>query len=62
MKKKKLRRILLTGSNGQVGWELQRLLLPIGDIISPKKQHFDLSKPETLRKNIRSIDYGDETW
>jgi dTDP-4-dehydrorhamnose reductase len=55
MTKKKPRRILLTGSTGQVGWELQRSLLPLGEIISPKTQQLDLLKPESIRKNIREL-------
>ena len=48
-------KILLTGSNGQVGWELQRTLAPLGEVIAPSREQFDLSRPETLRKTILSI-------
>lgn len=27
-------KILLLGKNGQVGWELQRALLPLGELIA----------------------------
>ena len=29
-----MRTILLTGKNGQVGWELQRTLAPLGKVIA----------------------------
>ena len=48
-----MKRILLTGSSGQVGWELHRTLMPHGEIIAPNREAFDLSKPETLRKKIQ---------
>ena len=48
-------RILLTGGNGQVGWELQRALAPLGEVIAPCREQFDLSRPETLRQAILNI-------
>jgi dTDP-4-dehydrorhamnose reductase len=50
---KKQRKILLTGCTGQVGWELHRSLLPHGEIIAPKRQQLELTKPEFIRKKIR---------
>jgi len=47
------RRILLTGGNGQIGWELQRSLKPQWVIIAPSRKEFDLSKPESLRAKIK---------
>lgn len=41
-------RILLTGSNGQVGGALKPLLAKGGTVIAPSRAAFDLSKPETL--------------
>lgn len=35
-------KILLLGSNGQVGWELQRSLSPLGDVIAPLRDDLDL--------------------
>lgn len=46
-------RILLTGSSGQVGRDLHRLLKPLGEIIAPSRQEFDLGRPESLRVSIR---------
>lgn len=42
-------RILLTGRNGQVGWELQRSLLPLGQVIALGRDDADLANPKTLR-------------
>jgi len=36
-------RILITGANGQVGWELRRSMLPVGQVIAPDRTCLDLS-------------------
>jgi dTDP-4-dehydrorhamnose reductase len=41
-------RILLTGTNGQVGGALRPLLAMHGTVIAPSRTQFDLSKPKTL--------------
>jgi dTDP-4-dehydrorhamnose reductase len=41
-------RILLTGTNGQVGGALRPLLAMYGTVIAPSRTEFDLSKPKTL--------------
>ena len=46
--------ILLIGSNGQVGKELQQILPFYGDIISVAHPTVDLAQPDTLRNVIRS--------
>jgi dTDP-4-dehydrorhamnose reductase len=48
-------RILLTGANGQVGWELQRALAPLGDVIALDRSQLDLARPEVLRGRVREI-------
>ncbi|WP_126455358.1 dTDP-4-dehydrorhamnose reductase [Sulfuriflexus mobilis] len=45
-------RILLLGRNGQVGWELNRSLLPLGEVIALDRTQADLSRPESLRKIV----------
>jgi dTDP-4-dehydrorhamnose reductase len=50
--KKDVRRILLTGSSGQVGWELKRALMQLGEVIAPDRGQFDLARPKSLRKKI----------
>ncbi|MEC4818530.1 MAG: dTDP-4-dehydrorhamnose reductase [Scytonema sp. PMC 1069.18] len=44
--------ILLFGSNGQVGTELQKILSPSGNFIAVARPMVDLSQPDTLRKAI----------
>lgn len=46
-------RILLTGSSGQVGWELKRSLLPLGEVIAPARGEFDLARPVPVRDYLR---------
>jgi dTDP-4-dehydrorhamnose reductase len=41
-------RILLTGANGQVGWELARSLMPLGEVIAPGRADCELALPQTL--------------
>ncbi len=47
------RRILLTGTTGQVGWELCRTLAPLGTILAPDRNLLDLSRPEKIRAQVR---------
>ena len=42
-------KILLFGKNGQVGWELNRSLLPLGDVTALGRDDADFSNPESLR-------------
>ncbi|MEH2350573.1 MAG: dTDP-4-dehydrorhamnose reductase [Nostoc sp.] len=46
--------ILLIGSNGQVGKELEQILPSYGDIISVIRPTVDLAQPDTLRNFIRA--------
>ena len=48
-------KILLTGKNGQVGWELQRTLAPLGEVVAVDRQALDLAKPDAIRALIREI-------
>nr|AFU10517.1 dTDP-4-dehydrorhamnose reductase [Burkholderia thailandensis] len=48
-------RILVTGQNGQVGWELRRALAPLGDVVACGRETADLSKPETLVPLVASV-------
>ena len=53
-------KILLLGKNGQVGWELQRALAPLGELIaldfdSPGPLSADFSKPESLVATVRAV-------
>jgi dTDP-4-dehydrorhamnose reductase len=50
-------KILLLGKNGQVGWELQRSLAPLGEVLALDRQSTthcgDLSQPERLAQTVR---------
>lgn len=48
--------VLLLGKNGQVGWELQRSLAPLGVVRACGRDQADLSQPESLRALIREVE------
>jgi len=48
-------KILLFGKVGQLGWELNRSLQPLGDIVALDIGEVDFSKPESLRQIVRDI-------
>ncbi|MDZ8051103.1 MAG: dTDP-4-dehydrorhamnose reductase [Aulosira sp. ZfuVER01] len=54
-------KILLTGVTGQLGWELQRTLMTIGEVIpvgrsvSNSNLQMDLAQPDTIRRTIREV-------
>ncbi len=53
-------KILLFGKNGQVGWELQRSLAPLGELValdfdSPGPLAADFSRPEMLAATVRAV-------
>lgn len=48
-------RILLTGRNGQVGWELERSLARIGEILAFDRSSLDLADPDQIVKRVRAI-------
>lgn len=50
-----MRKILLTGKNGQVGWELQRTLASLGQVIALDREDLDLSDPDAIRHKVREI-------
>lgn len=51
--------ILLLGCNGQVGWELQRSLAVLGDVVALGRDSAplcgDLAQPEALAQTVRSL-------
>jgi dTDP-4-dehydrorhamnose reductase len=47
--------ILITGKNGQVGWELQRALLPLGHIVALDRQGINLADNDSIRQVLRRI-------
>lgn len=48
-------RVLLIGSHGQVGYELQRALAVLGDIIAVAHAEFDLANSDSIRARVRDI-------
>lgn len=46
-------RILLLGKFGQLGWELQRTLGPLGQVLALDYPEIDLSHPESIRPVVR---------
>jgi dTDP-4-dehydrorhamnose reductase len=47
--------LLVTGSNGQVGFELRRSLAPLGRVIALDRARCDLSRPDELRRVVREL-------
>lgn len=47
--------ILLTGANGQVGWELQRVLAPLGRVVAIDQQQMNLAEPDSIRRVVRDL-------
>ncbi|KUE90279.1 dTDP-4-dehydrorhamnose reductase [Cupriavidus necator] len=45
--------ILVTGSNGQVGFELRRSLAPLGNVVALDRTGCDLSRPDEVRRVVR---------
>jgi dTDP-4-dehydrorhamnose reductase len=53
-------RILLFGCNGQVGWELQRSLAPLGEVVALGSSgdgtlHGDFEDPEAVARTVRAV-------
>lgn len=48
-------KLLVTGVNGQVGWELARSLMPLGEVVALDRSACDLSRPETLAQVVGGI-------
>jgi dTDP-4-dehydrorhamnose reductase len=53
-----INKILLLGKNGQLGWELQRTLSPLGEIIAIDRAEVDLAQPEQLRDVVTNTRPG----
>jgi len=46
-------KILITGANGQVGWELQRALAPLGELLALGHAQLDLADADAIRQALR---------
>jgi dTDP-4-dehydrorhamnose reductase len=51
-------KILLTGRNGQVGWELERALPALGEVIATDRSSLDVSDPDSIRRVVREAKPG----
>lgn len=49
------KRILLTGKNGQVGWELRRTLSTLGDVVAFNSAELDLADGSSLRETVQRL-------
>jgi dTDP-4-dehydrorhamnose reductase len=47
--------ILVTGKNGQVGYELQRALMPIGTVVAVDRQTMNLLDSDSIRAAVAQI-------
>lgn len=47
-------KILVLGSNGQVGWELCRSLLPLGEVVAATRAQVNLTEFDNLREFLRN--------
>lgn len=50
-----MKRILLTGRDGQVGWELKRALAPLGKVFAYDHNGLDLQNADYIRTVIRDV-------
>jgi dTDP-4-dehydrorhamnose reductase len=48
-------KIMLLGKNGQIGWELQRFFLPLGQLVALGSKDLDLLNKQALRSAVREI-------
>lgn len=48
-------KILLTGRNGQLGFELQRALAPLGEVVAVDSGECDLADAQAIRQLVRQL-------
>ena len=48
-------KLLLLGKNGQVGWELQRALAPLGHITAHDVDTADFTQPDQVAAIVRAV-------
>jgi dTDP-4-dehydrorhamnose reductase len=46
-------KILLLGNTGQLGWELDRTLQPLGEVVALDYPDIDMANPDSIRKTVR---------
>lgn len=50
-----MKKIAILGKDGQVGWELERVFSPLGEVYSFGHAELDLATPDKIRKTLRDI-------
>lgn len=50
-----MKRVLIAGREGQVGWELKNMLSPSWEVVACNRQSFDLSDASMMRNVIREV-------
>jgi dTDP-4-dehydrorhamnose reductase len=50
-----MKKILITGKNGQVGWELQRALASFGELVAIDSDEIDLADADAIRHAVRRL-------
>lgn len=50
-----MKKILLLGKEGQIGWELQKTLAPLGQVYAYSRKEFDLNLIDSLRAYIQQL-------
>lgn len=48
-------RLLITGNTGQIGWQLQRTLAPLGKVTARTHTQLNLADPETAARFVRDL-------
>lgn len=48
-------KILLTGKDGQLGFELQRALAPLGTLVAVGRAQCDLARPDAIRRLVAEV-------
>jgi dTDP-4-dehydrorhamnose reductase len=48
-------RLLVTGATGQIGWQLQRTLAPLGAVVACTRSELDLADPDATAKFVRNL-------
>ena len=51
-------KILLTGRTGQVGWELERTLQALGEVIATDRTTLDLADADAIQKKLKEVKPG----
>jgi dTDP-4-dehydrorhamnose reductase len=48
-------KILLTGKTGQIGWDLERIVPALGDVVALDRGGLDLADPNSIRRAVSEI-------